>query len=291
MLKTSSMGAAPRVMYCVGATKAGTGWLYEYLRDHPECYFRSIKELHYFDALENGKLDREIAKHQNRRAAFQRKVSHSRGEQMVDHALALRDRTEWLSVLARGEDTAAYLDYLCAGREAEQVVGDITPAYCLLPGTRLRMMADLAPDVRFIYLLRDPVERVWSHIRMMAAWREPSGEATPDRAARILRRTLMGEESQIARRSDYAGNLTRLKRVVGDRLKVVFFEDLFNGGGLGQICDHLGISHLPPDRDKIVHAGHALELLPEQRLALRDWLAPQYAYVSGAMGQVPEAWQ
>ena len=153
------------------------------------------------------------------------------------------------------------------------------------------MMASLARDVRFVYLLRDPVARIWSHIRMMAARREPSGEVTPDRAARILRRTLRGEESQIALRSDYAGNLSRLRRAVGDRLLVVFFEDLFEGDGLAKISAHLGIAPRPGPNDAVVHEGQALDLLPEQRLALRDWLAPQYDFVRSDVGPLPDAWR
>ncbi|MEL7459401.1 MAG: sulfotransferase [Pseudomonadota bacterium] len=284
------MGAGT-VLFCVGATKAGTGWLYERLAEHPDCHFRSIKELHYFSALENGTLDREISKHENRQAVLAKKVEAAGPRKALGEAMRLQDRTEWLGVLTRGEDTRAYLTYLNGGRTTEAVVGDITPAYALLPGTRLKQMAALTPKVRFVYVLRDPVDRIWSHIRMIAARREPSGEVTADRAGRILRRTLRGQESQIARRSDYAGNLARLGNAVGDALCVPFYEDLFSGRGLAQIADHLGIGPFRGPIDAVVHPGQALELLPEQRLALRDWLAPQYEYVERELGPVPDAWR
>src|SRR5438270_8769299 len=34
---------------CIGAQKAGTGWLYEQLRSHPDFWMPPMKELHYFD--------------------------------------------------------------------------------------------------------------------------------------------------------------------------------------------------------------------------------------------------
>src|SRR2546423_15689927 len=34
---------------CIGAQKAGTGWLYEQLRNHPDFWMPPMKELHYFD--------------------------------------------------------------------------------------------------------------------------------------------------------------------------------------------------------------------------------------------------
>ena len=279
------------VFFGVGATKAGTGWLYEYLAAHPQCHLRSIKELHYFSALENDTLDRETKKHEARRAVLAKKVEAAQGKGMVEHAIRLRDRTEWLGVLGRGDDPDAYLSYLHGGRDKETLVGDITPAYALLPQSRLDKMVQLAPRVRFVYLLRDPVDRIWSHIRMIAGRRAPSGEVTPDRAARILRRTLRGEESQIALRSDYTGNIGRLRRAAGDALLVAFYEDLFSGRALEQICAHLNIDHQTGLNDAVVHQGQALDLLPEQRLALRDWLGPQYSGVRNLVGHLPDAWQ
>ena len=51
------------VFLCVGAAKAGTSWLHTQLQAHPECHFRSIKELHYFDALDGKGLALEREKH------------------------------------------------------------------------------------------------------------------------------------------------------------------------------------------------------------------------------------
>jgi len=107
--------AEATLMFCVGATKAGTGWLYEYLADHPQCHFRSIKELHYFDAIENGKLDREILKHETRHAVLAKKIASAGGEGLAEDVVRLRDRSDWLGVLRAGEDPQAYLAYLEAG--------------------------------------------------------------------------------------------------------------------------------------------------------------------------------
>src|SRR5438045_2764086 len=35
--------------FCIGAQKAGTGWLYEQLRSHRDFWMPPMKELHYFD--------------------------------------------------------------------------------------------------------------------------------------------------------------------------------------------------------------------------------------------------
>ena len=40
------------MLYCVGATKAGTSWLYRALHDHPGCAVRAVKEMHYWDTFD-----------------------------------------------------------------------------------------------------------------------------------------------------------------------------------------------------------------------------------------------
>ena len=44
------MIAGPNFL-CIGAQKAGTGWLYEQLRSHSDFWMPPLKELHYFDRL------------------------------------------------------------------------------------------------------------------------------------------------------------------------------------------------------------------------------------------------
>jgi len=58
------------IFFCVGAAKAGTGWLHRHLSDHPECRFCAIKELHYFDAIEAGRLGRLIEHKQAQQVAL-----------------------------------------------------------------------------------------------------------------------------------------------------------------------------------------------------------------------------
>ena len=38
------------LLLCIGAQKAGTTWLADYLRDHPEVHLPPVKEVHFFDA-------------------------------------------------------------------------------------------------------------------------------------------------------------------------------------------------------------------------------------------------
>lgn len=277
------------VFLCVGAAKAGTTWLYEQLSRHPECHFRAIKELHYFDALENGHLDRQLKAHKNRHKDMLQRAANAGFDQVRADKLA--DRADWLDVIESGtEDTPAYLNYLHGEAGSAKVVGEFTPAYSLLPERRLNQIATMAPDVRLLFLLRDPVDRLWSHIRMMAARRDTDGQVTQRRCANLLRRTMSGEETQIARRSDYAGALRRLvASLPSGALLVEVFEEMVSGEGLERICDFLGISRMTGALQP-AHAGQPLAMTPEQRLAATHWLAPQYHAAERALGRRPASW-
>ena len=57
----------------------------------------------------------------------------------------------------------AYLDQF-SGHPWHQ--GEITPAYAILPPNTIHMIWKLVPDVRLIYIIRNPIERAWSSALM-----------------------------------------------------------------------------------------------------------------------------
>ncbi|HHB80810.1 MAG TPA: sulfotransferase [Aliiroseovarius sp.] len=271
------------VAYGIGATKAGTSWLHRYLSSHPECHFRAIKELHYFDAVERGFpnwISKMIAGDRDRAA------NRGRTDAVADH-------DAWLSVLnAKREDDAAYLSYLNEGQGNARVVGDVTPAYALLPGHRLKQMAALAPRTKFIFLMRDPLDRLWSNIRMMAGFDGRGGQQLENKAARLVEQVLKNPKSEAGIRSDYVGMLRRIRNAVpGADLLVEFYERLFTPAAVQRICEFLGLSAHPADFDTRVHAGRSLAMAPAQRAAALQMLAPQYAHVATEFPDLPPRWQ
>jgi hypothetical protein len=284
------MAGAATVMLGVGATKSGTSWLYRYLADHPECHFRTIKELHYFDGLEKGGLAAQAEDRRREAAAIQARIDE--GRQGKGASARLADRRDWIGVLAKGrEDVAAYLGYLDGGRDGQAVVGEVTPAYALLPEERLRAMAAMGGrEVRFVYLMRDPVARLWSHVRMMAGRRAPDGAVERRRCDRIFDRTLAGAETQIAARGDYRAALERFARAIDPaRLLVLVSEELTSGAAHARLCAFLGIAERAAD-PATVYAGQPLPMRRPQIRAARDWLAPQYDYVAERLGYRPAGW-
>ena len=44
-----------------------------------------------------------------------------------------------------------------------RLAGEASPSYALLPVRTIRLIRDLLPDLKLIYLMRNPVPRAWSH--------------------------------------------------------------------------------------------------------------------------------
>lgn len=51
----------------------------------------------------------------------------------------------------------------------DRVAGEITPAYGLLSDARIKAVAQVVPDVRLILIIRNPIDRAWSHASMKLA--------------------------------------------------------------------------------------------------------------------------
>ena len=129
--------ADPTLLICVGATKAGTSWMYRYLHDHEECFARSIKECHYFSTFSTKKLMRKLKILNRLMVQYEARLIEAEAADDIIRILNLSRRIDDTKLLimalsADRSDVSAYLEYLQAGRMDETVLLDVTPAYALL---------------------------------------------------------------------------------------------------------------------------------------------------------------
>ncbi|QIN84368.1 sulfotransferase [Rubrobacter tropicus] len=141
----------------IGAAKSGTTALWNYFRQHPQIYMSPKKHTRFF--------------------SFQTANPVFRGpgpinDQYISYAIA---------------DAATY-HALFVGAEEETAIGEASHSYLYVPEAAGRIKS-YAPDVRLIAILRNPVERAFSHYsQMVRDGREPSEnffEALKEEAARI----------------------------------------------------------------------------------------------------------
>lgn len=278
----ASAAYMPTVAYGLGATKAGTSWLYRYLDDHPDCAMPVPKELHFFDRAE-GFFKRDLIEEYSKRVDYLQANS--------PRAAKFRSYLKMLRAEDRGD--AAYSDYVARTAGDAKLFADITPAYGLVSTPMLVRMAAIAPVTRFVFIMRDPVARLWSNIRMEAHMQaRRKGADAAQLAEEMAGRYLDDKRRSVALRSDYTGMLQRLADAVPSaHVFVEFYERLFSAPVIERLCAFLGISHRPADFETKVHQGERMDMPAGLHTALRAKLAPQYAGVAAQFNDLPDAWQ
>ncbi len=197
---SKSDGAGPDFL-CIGSHKGGTTWLYQQLDSHPDFWMPPLKELHYFDQL--SRVQRPSS-------------SRCRDE---------RDRRFLESI--NSLNAKSYIDFEHYARLFEPkgplLSGDISPNYSTLSKKIIRQIVGYFPKLKVIFLARDPVERVWSHLSMEVHYHQiESFDVTDiDEVNRnLLRRGLL-------LRSYPSAVVARWKRYVHpERFRIYFFDDL-----------------------------------------------------------------
>lgn len=132
-----------------------------------------------------------------------------------------------------------YAGHFEAAGEAR--AGDITPSYGLLPVKRIRSVHHLISDARLLLIMRNPVDRAWSHAVMkLARERGRSVEQVPDAE---LQAFFTSERCRAA--GDYEAIIGRWTSVFQkEQLLTVWFDDVERRPTdvLKRVFGHLGVS-------------------------------------------------
>lgn len=209
-----------RLFLSVGAMKAGTTWLHRQLATSADIHFCPEKEIHYFaDPRGESWLSFE-----NRLARYQRVVANLRAEKInphvqgnlawyAEHWLAPQVSDEWYEGLFRRRPP----------RKAEaHYLADFSNLYSTLDGQGWSHVHQVAEDVRVLYTLRHPSERLWSQFKFSFEFADRAGELEGIGAAEIDSFFADPLTQAVA---DYAGSLERLRTALPDgHVKVCFFE-------------------------------------------------------------------
>lgn len=112
--------------FIVGAAKAGTTSLYHYLSQHPDVYMSPIKEPHFFSQI---------------KPAWNQKA-------LMD---VISNEKDYLKLFENAKD--------------EELIGEASPSYLWDKNAYLRIKEKI-PSAKIIIILRDPIERAFSHYLM-----------------------------------------------------------------------------------------------------------------------------
>jgi hypothetical protein len=267
-----SAGDACPDFLCVGAQKAGTSWLYHQLTVHPDFWMPPIKEVHYFDTLS--------------------RVKRSNPPRCTD------ERDQWF--LARLVELSA-LPYIDLGTysqlftpKAALFSGDITPGYSTLNDELIETVVRHFPNLKVIFLARDPVDRAWSQLsmRVRLANIAPFDSTNPDEVICNLLSPgvfLYSYPSKIVR---------RWRRYVhADLFRIYFFDDLEkNPAGLRRsILSFLGADpEKPSGRLSADHNGQGgrekLRLTDKVRARIANFFEQELKACAAELGGAAKKW-
>jgi hypothetical protein len=268
----------------LGAQKAGSTWMARYLRSHPDVYVPPLKEIHYFDAVYLRRLNGHITKRFVRMAEGiaqdlaidSTRVSHKEKEKYR----ALTDRIKMTR-----EKNYPYLRFFEDRVKDESVFCDITPAYSMLSRQGYEAIINTHPNIRWVFILRDPVDRFWSAIRMGIRKRknaDPYGE---------FLKFLDMEEYVL--RTDYKRTIVELERLVPpDRIKYFFYENLFTPQAMDDLTSFIGVKSWPANFEQVVNPSDKLSIKPEHHVAAAAKFRHVYDFVFERFGDAtPERWR
>ncbi|TFH25114.1 MAG: sulfotransferase [Myxococcales bacterium] len=125
----------------VGPQRTGTTWLHAMLREHPEVFLSEPKEIFYFSRIKT-----------------------------PDHPKFQSDDLVWyLNFFRERPDHYLYKQAMALRRTFRpylpRVRGEATASYAVIDADVIDDIVVLNPDVKVVMMVRDPVERAWSHAK------------------------------------------------------------------------------------------------------------------------------
>lgn len=270
----------------IGATKAASTWLWSNLRQHPDVWMPPAKELHYFDRslrypspsfLASDRLGERLFGRQEHNRYFRSAFAKAVGKSVLR-----RDMNElrWYLKYFLG----SYGDdwYQSLFEEAEgKILGEITPAYSILDSDDVKRIHDLFPELRVIFLIRNPIGRAWSSIRY--TWQRGNlpevadlTRIDSDMLGKIKRR--LDEPHQVLRTSYLRTINIWHSHFPEEQFFIGFYDDVIRNPQnlLTEVLDFIGadssIKVLNGETNKAVNVSHKVPMPPE----IRRYLAQKY---------------
>jgi LPS sulfotransferase NodH len=171
--------------------------------------------------------------------------------------------------------------------------GDITPAYAILSPAVIEECHRAFPDLRLIYIIRNPIDRAISHAKMDACVAGLQPGSLPDQ-------WYVDHFHSVASRArgDYEACIKNWLSVYPEeRLLLLFFAELQADPAalLGKCCHHLGLdnifTHGAPLLTERIRPGAPVSLNPELRVGLHELYDEKISSLGRFLGRDLSSWR
>jgi hypothetical protein len=260
----------------LGCQKGGSTWLYNYLKAHPNVNMGFTKEYHFFDAVVGGRKESLIKAAIEKNSDFMN--VHRNVSENCDFNLEL------VNFYQNPKSYFEYFDTLFKCDVNVHVAGDLTPEYALLSESDFRqikqMFADFGFNLKILFIMREPVERIWSAVRMHRIIYPQQFSPTDTRTDEELVASRY-KRSDIEARTRYETTINTIEKVFEpQQIHYEFFERLHTPSAMTTICDFLNIPYQPPKfAEKINGQEKTGKLSYDVRQTIIDYYSNTYNFV------------
>lgn len=146
----------------------------------------------------------------------------------------------------RSHDKSAIADYLSRFADVAAIAGEITPSYAALPSSVVQEIHACNPQLRLIYLIRNPIDRAWSSA-LMALQR---AQMTIDEASDAWFSDHFHSAASL-KRGDYQACLQTWRTIFpNEQLLILRFEQIITEPEflLNRCFQHLGVAPVAPEQ-------------------------------------------
>ena len=278
-MKWDSEGQAKKpAIIGIGAQKAGTTWLSQMLGQHPAVWSSPFKEVQFFNYLYNEEHRNWLPWHYRASKNSIAKRHAARGQEVPP------DMQAYIERITRGKMfTKQWYKQVFAPAPEGTLPMDVTPEYSTLPDEGVEFATSFLPEAKFIYIIRHPVDRAISQLKMniTRAKRKPAG--LDDWMREI-------EDPVLLDRGNYLDYVPRWSKRLGpERLLYLPFGRIATAPQevMRRIETFLGLpEHRYTNlRDKVFPANAALSVPDPARRALRAKLEPQFEFLDATFGK------
>lgn len=265
----------------IGAQKTGTTWLADYLSNHNQVCFSPIKELHFFNTKYlNMNLDKIFVKKLHECVL---NITDSNDTSAIRKAQLLLKRLEM------HDNDQAYMRYFNELVSTEKIFGEITPAYSMLDSNGFKAIKEMHPNVKFIFMMRNPIDRYWSQLRYKTRF-DKSFQPIENFEQKL-------NDEQFLKRTDYKRTIESLTKVISSKdILYLFYEDLFSKEKgeetVRKITEFLEIDYIEPNFGKSINVSKPLELDEHLKQLANDRFGYIVKFVDDFFnGDIPESWK
>lgn len=253
----------------VGAQKAGTTWLHSYVASSANASMGFTKEYHIWDAVcsplcKNYKLQKsQLSK--------------------LNTSNYLRYCMQEIPGFYEGFFNSLF-------NSGAKITGDITPSYSVLTEADFHKIKNkiklTGAKVRCVFLMRDPVERCWSAVRMALRNQNKS-----DDEEQLLAQLYSDEKFQF--RTRYEVVCERLRNVFEEEeLYFGFYETMFDDGELERISNFLSIPANYEHRNKHVNVSpKGSQISIDLRQKIQSFYSKTYDYCFENFEETKQIWR